>query len=118
MTLAARKSRTAMTQALQTLEGAACMNNTFCLGIFYVLIWLQGLAWKFTAETLVIFFIQVLVFILVIKSNTQTMKEAYIIFACYPAGLIVLHPMFVCADVEGLKVIDGLPCLAQNGQYC
>merc|ERR1719408_626072 len=69
MKLAARKTPGSITQSLQTLEGAACMNNTFCLGIFYVLIYYQGLAWKFTAETLVIFFVQVLVFLLVQKSN-------------------------------------------------
>jgi len=88
MKLAAKKSPGSITQSLQTLEGAACMNNTFCLGIFYILIWYQGLAWKFTAETLVIFFVQVLIFILVIKSNTQTMKEALIIFGCYPLSLV------------------------------
>merc|ERR1719159_397193 len=43
MTLASRKTMGAMTQSLQTLEGAACMNNTFCLGIFFILIYFQGL---------------------------------------------------------------------------
>jgi Ca2+/Na+ antiporter len=88
MKLAAKKSPGSITQSLQTLEGAACMNNTFCLGIFYILIWYQGLAWKFTAETIVIFFVQVLIFLMVIKSNTQTMKEAIIIFGCYPLSLV------------------------------
>merc|ERR1719247_1545710 len=67
MTLASRKTTTAMTQSLQTLEGAACMNNTFCLGIFFLLIYFQGLAWKFTAETLSILLVEIMVFILVIK---------------------------------------------------
>merc|ERR1719284_1881867 len=38
MKLAAKKSSGSLTQALQTLEGAACMNNTFCVGIFLFLI--------------------------------------------------------------------------------
>merc|ERR1719405_383894 len=80
MKLAAKKSKNSITQSIQTLEGAACMNNTFCLGIFYILIWYQGLAWKFTAETLTIFFVQILVFVIVKKGNTQTMKDAIIIF--------------------------------------
>merc|ERR1719199_1300577 len=65
--LAAKKTSGAITQSLQTLEGAACMNNTFCLGIFFFLIYYQGLAWKFTAETLSIFLVQFLVFIIVNK---------------------------------------------------
>jgi len=89
--LAARKTSMAITQSLQTLEGAACMNNTFCLGIFYILIYYQGLAWKFTAETLTIFFVQILVFVIVKKGNTQTMKDAIIIFLCYPVSLIFVY---------------------------
>merc|ERR1719375_1271744 len=88
MTLASKKTKSAMTQSLQTLEGAACMNNTFCLGIFFVLIWLQGLAWKFTAETISIFAVQFVVFLLVVKGKQQTMKEGLIIFSCYPVSLV------------------------------
>ena len=39
--------------------GAACMNNTFCLGIFLALIYVKGLEWEFSAETISIFAVQV-----------------------------------------------------------
>jgi Ca2+/Na+ antiporter len=94
--LAERKTTSSITASLQTLEGAACMNNTFCLGIFFVLIYVQGLAWKFTAETATIFFVQVLVFGLVMKGKTQTMKDALIIFACYPVSLIFVAVLEAC----------------------
>jgi len=35
------------------------MNNTFCLGIFLVIIYVQKLAWEFSAETLSILLIEV-----------------------------------------------------------
>ena len=35
------------------------MNNTFCLGIFLILIYARDLAWTFSAETISIFLIQV-----------------------------------------------------------
>lgn len=89
--LAARKTSTSITQSLQTLEGAACMNNTFCLGIFYVLIYVQGLAWKFTAETLSIFFVQVLVFAIVRSGTTQTIAKGAVIFSCYPLSLLLVN---------------------------
>jgi len=87
MKLAAKKTATSITQSLQTLEGAACMNNTFCLGIFFFLIYYQGLAWKFCAETLVIFLVQFLMFVIVQTSHKQSMIHGIIIFSMYPASL-------------------------------
>jgi Ca2+/Na+ antiporter len=46
-----KKTSAMMTVSLSTLEGAAIMNNTFCLAIFYMLIHFQRLAWTFSAET-------------------------------------------------------------------
>jgi hypothetical protein len=46
------------TISLSTLEGAAVMNNTWCLGIFLYVIWLNGFDWRFTAETLNIIIIE------------------------------------------------------------
>jgi len=86
--LAAKKTGTSITQSLQTLEGAACMNNTFCLGIFFFLVYYQGLAWKFTAETLTIFVVQFLVFVIVYSSKVQTMKTGVLIFMMYPISLV------------------------------
>merc|ERR1712007_100070 len=40
---AAKKTQKAMTTSLSTLIGAACMNNTFCLAIFFALIYAQNL---------------------------------------------------------------------------
>jgi len=87
MKLASKKTATSITQSLQTLEGAACMNNTFCLGIFFFLIYYQGLAWKFFAETMVIFLVQFLMFVIVQTSHKQTMMHGIAIFMMYPASL-------------------------------
>lgn len=40
-------------------QGAACMNNTFCLGVFMFLIYFRSLAWEFSAETVSILLVQV-----------------------------------------------------------
>ncbi|CAK9037790.1 Sodium/calcium exchanger NCL2 (Na(+)/Ca(2+)-exchange protein NCL2) (OsEFCAX2) (Protein NCX-like 2) (OsNCL2) [Durusdinium trenchii] len=69
---AGRKTSKTITIALNTLEGAACMNNTFCLGIFMALVYFQGLAWKFTAETLTILAVEfALAGIVLLKSNQR-----------------------------------------------
>lgn len=44
---AKKKTIGTMTISLETLLGAAVMNNTFCLSIFYLLIWQQNLVWNF-----------------------------------------------------------------------
>merc|ERR1719162_409530 len=95
MKLASRKTQGSMTQSLQCLEGAACMNNSFCLAIFFFIFY-QGLAWKFTAETASIFLVQFLVFLIVIRSNVQTMQTGVLIFLMYPLSLVFV------ASIEAL----------------
>merc|ERR1712032_1258352 len=58
---AMKKTKSAMTTALSTLVGAACMNNTFVLAIFFALLYFKHLAWEFTAETIAIIAVQWLI---------------------------------------------------------
>merc|ERR1711998_270182 len=55
---AQKKTRSTMTISLATLQGAACMNNTLCLGVFLALMFFKSLAWEFSAETLAIIFVE------------------------------------------------------------
>lgn len=45
--------------SLNTLLGAACMNNSLCLGVFLLLVFSQRLSWQFSAETLCIVLVEV-----------------------------------------------------------
>ena len=76
-----------MTVALSTLEGAACMNNTFCLSIFMGLIYFRGLAWEYTSETAAIVGVQFIMAYLTLKP-VMTTKTALIVLAIFPASLI------------------------------
>ena len=49
---ARKKTKKTITISLAALEGAACMNNTFCLGIFLCLVYFKSLIWEFSAETI------------------------------------------------------------------
>jgi Ca2+/Na+ antiporter len=89
-TYAKKKSPKAMTTSLSTLIGAACMNNTFCLGIFFALIYVKKLAWQFTAETCAIMLIQWIIGILAMSSNTMSYFMAWVVLACYPFCLFVV----------------------------
>lgn len=76
-TIAYSKRRTTKSifTAHSTCLGAGCMNNTFCLAIFLLLIVTNPiLTWKFTAETLSILFIEICVVItLIAKKHTMLM---------------------------------------------
>mmetsp|Transcript_23445 Transcript_23445/g.51433 ORF Transcript_23445/g.51433 Transcript_23445/m.51433 type:complete len:534 (-) Transcript_23445:277-1878(-) len=89
-TYAIKKSEKNMTTSLSTLIGAACMNNTFVLGIFLALIYIQGLAWQFTAETVSMALIQWIIGLLAISSNTQTVPTGVLILLCYPGCLMIV----------------------------
>merc|ERR1719433_544445 len=86
-TYAAKKSQKSITTALSPLIGAACMNNTFCLGIFLSLVYFRGLAWQFTAETIAIVLIQWVIGLVTIMRDTHTKFIAILILLCYPGCL-------------------------------
>lgn len=85
--LASKKTKASIDMALCTLEGAAIMNNTFCLGIFMVLIICHDLMWKFTAETLTILFVELMVFLSVYLCKKQTLLTATFVILLYPLSL-------------------------------
>jgi len=88
---AIKKTRRDITTSLATLVGAACMNNTFCLAIFYALIYCKGLAWQFTAETIAIVLVQWIIGAIAILKKTHTVPMGIVIFACYPFCLFVVY---------------------------
>lgn len=89
-TYAKKKTKAAITTSLSTLIGAACMNNTFCLGIFYGLMYFGGLAWQFTAETAAIILIQWIIGLMAMAKDTQTWFVGFVILSMYPFCLFLV----------------------------
>ncbi len=86
---ALKKTSHSMEIALSTLEGAAIMNNTFCLGIFMFLIYSQSLSWEYFSETSSIIFVQVVMWFMAHKKK-HTFKDALLILALYPLSLLIV----------------------------
>merc|ERR1711935_1952 len=84
---AKKKTRKTMTVSLSTLEGAACMNNTFCLSIFMALIYFRGLAWQYTSETAAIVIVQFIMAYLTQKT-VMTTRVALGVLAIFPLSLL------------------------------
>lgn len=91
MKLAQKRTLSSMVQSLSTLEGAAIMNNTFCLGIFLVLIVWKGLAWQFSAETISIIAIQVVIGVIVLLKDTEKLFDGVLILLLYPLALLIVY---------------------------
>lgn len=85
-----KKTRSSISIALQALQGAACMNNTFCLAIFMGLIYFKQLAWRYTAETLSILFGQFVVALFSCQ-KLQTTTTICLALITYPACLILVY---------------------------
>jgi len=90
---ASKKTKSSITISLDTLLGAACMNNTFCLGVFLALVYYQGLAWKFSAETLTILVTEWIMFAYVMVKKTQTMADGFFVLALYPLSLALVYAL-------------------------
>lgn len=92
MFYASKKTRKTMTVSLSALEGAACMNNTFCLCIFMGLIYMRGLAWQYTAETASIVIVQFIMAVLVQK-KVMTCGVALGVLMIFPLSLVFVFAL-------------------------
>jgi len=86
---AKKKTSKTISVSLSALEGAAAMNNTFCLAIFMALVYVRGLAWQFTAETIAIIVVQIIVGIY-LRQKIITSFSAYVILLLFPLSLALV----------------------------
>lgn len=89
MYYASKKTRKTITVSLTTLEGAACMNNTFCLSIFMGLIFFRGLAWQYTAETISVVVVEFFMGAMV-RAKSMTLMKALIVLGIFPLSLVLV----------------------------
>lgn len=81
--------------SFNTLLGAACMNNTFCLGIFMAIIAFspsdKGIKWEYASETIVILLAELVMFYYAMK-RTHRLRDAMVVLSLYPLsiGLVAL----------------------------
>ena len=86
---ALKKTRYSINISLSTLEGAAIMNNTFCLGIFLVVVYARNLEWKFSAETLSILIVE-LIMAAIAHKRTHRLIDGCIVLLLFPISLILV----------------------------
>lgn len=85
-----KKKKECADVAFGQLLGAAIMNNTFCLGIFLALIVARPLVWSFTAETISIVVIEVVMLYYAMKTTHRVM-DAFIILMLFPLSIVLVY---------------------------
>jgi hypothetical protein len=63
------------------------MNNSFCLGIFLALMYFKRLTWEFSAETLSILAVEILLAVMSMK-QIHRLRDAAIVLAAFPLSLV------------------------------
>jgi len=86
---ASKKTSKTISVSFSALEGAAAMNNTFCLSIFMGLIYFRGLAWQYTAETIAIILVQGIMYCMTLKDNL-TAIDAFKIMTVFPLSIVMI----------------------------
>jgi len=76
---------------MSALAGAGTMNNTFCTAIFLYLIVVNGMRWTFSAETMGILFVEVMVALVLITRKVLLLHEAIFIAALYPLSILLIY---------------------------
>ena len=82
------------------LYGAATLNNTLCLGVFGLLIYLKQLQWKFTAEVVVIILVEVVVGIVAFRT-TYKVFYGVVIAALYVVSIALIVIMDNVYNIDG-----------------
>jgi len=96
---AAKKTTKTITVSLSALQGAACMNNTFCLSIFMGLIYFRGLAWQYTAETISIVLVQIYIYAMT-RGDVMTVGAGLMTLTIFPFSIAFV------AVLEGVFGLD------------
>ena len=65
------------------------MNNTFVLGIFLALVRFRSLDWDYSAETISILVVQLVMALLSFK-RIQTARTAAVVAALYPTSVLLV----------------------------
>jgi len=87
---ALKKTVKTMNVSLSTLLGAANMNNTFCLGIFLALIAIRPLKWTFSAETIAILVIELVMFFMACKT-VHRLIDAFLVMLLFPLSIVLVY---------------------------
>lgn len=87
---AQKKTSKSITISLSTLYGAACLNNTFSLGIFLFILWYKKILSNYFAEFAAIVAVQVVLWFFTTYRSVHTLWDGALILTLFPLSLVLV----------------------------
>lgn len=84
---AKKRTSASITMTFSALLGAATLNNTFGLALFLALIYARNLEWSFTAETLAILLVEIVMGVLALRTRHAPTWHAVIALLLFPLSI-------------------------------
>jgi len=97
---AKKKTMKTITISMSTLEGAACMNNTYCFSMFMVVILMNSLSWSFFAEVTSMVLVEIILAVYAYRVEVMTLGDGLMILGLYPGCLAFV---WICENIFGLS---------------
>eukprot|EP00873_Tetraselmis_striata_P007709 jgi/Tetstr1/427973/TSEL_018047.t1 len=98
---ASKKRSKNISLTFSQVYGAVTMNNTLCLGVFLLVIYLQDLSWTYTAEVFTIVFSTAVVGAIGYSSTTFKTWLAWPVLALYPLSILGVYFMEYVLHLDG-----------------
>jgi hypothetical protein len=86
---AQKKSANSITITFSQLVGASTMNNSFCLSLFLLIVYMKNIPWNFTAEVIAILAVEAAVFAFA-QFRVPKTWHAIPLILLYPASLVLV----------------------------
>eukprot|EP01026_Neomeris_dumetosa_P008572 TRINITY_DN1275_c0_g1_i4.p1 TRINITY_DN1275_c0_g1~~TRINITY_DN1275_c0_g1_i4.p1 ORF type:complete len:548 (-),score=94.07 TRINITY_DN1275_c0_g1_i4:558-2147(-) len=87
---AAKQRKKNISLTFSQVYGAVTMNNTLGLGLFLIIIYAQGIAWKFSSEVIAIMFVTFVMGLLGGLQRTFPMFVGFIAIGLYPLAILIV----------------------------
>eukprot|EP01023_Acetabularia_acetabulum_P040635 TRINITY_DN3939_c0_g1_i2.p1 TRINITY_DN3939_c0_g1~~TRINITY_DN3939_c0_g1_i2.p1 ORF type:complete len:531 (-),score=102.84 TRINITY_DN3939_c0_g1_i2:1617-3209(-) len=88
---AAAKKKKNISLTFSQVYGAVTMNNTLGLGLFMLIIYLQGIQWTFSSEVIAIMFVTLIMGLLGGLKRTFPMYLGFVALCLYPLAIVIVY---------------------------
>eukprot|EP01025_Chloroclados_australasicus_P048108 TRINITY_DN5436_c0_g1_i2.p1 TRINITY_DN5436_c0_g1~~TRINITY_DN5436_c0_g1_i2.p1 ORF type:complete len:558 (-),score=69.45 TRINITY_DN5436_c0_g1_i2:617-2230(-) len=88
---AAKKKKKNISLTFSQVYGAVTMNNTLGLGLFMLIIYVQGIPWTFSSEVIAIILVTAIMGFLGGFKRTFSMLFGFLALALYPLAIVVVY---------------------------
>lgn len=88
---ASRKKQRTASLTFSEVYGGVTMNNTLCLAVFLAIVYMRGLSWDFSSESLVILLVCIVMGLFTSFRQTFQLWSCSVAYLLYPLSLVIVY---------------------------